>query len=771
MYSDPFANDLRHALDTGWPWPLEGVQEWFEDLWNYVGEVGEWVVTNVVGPVSQGIRDAVSGILSGVSGFLNDSFRGVVDTIKAIGDIAWSAGSWTASTVTKGVADLFSAASTSIGNAIGTGLGPLVGIGTGLAGISTFLQGLPQDVRDWLAKFFGRFMPHSPGILEDIIQYIIDMLQGKKYRAYMDARVETLGYDPSMQMRDLQKLWKPVSDMVEALFSPVFTQISDRAKIPIGSPPSTVVNDAVSTVKLMVSVMIPFIIAMIAGELVHPTKELGLSQASAALFDIAGFRRISWDIMGAFTYVTSVIPLERALYETIQPLVPREEEIMRLTSRGVLNREGMTDLMHKVGYSDYWASLYWATHWDMPRWADLQQMVWRRGITQDQMNEALRYLATSDPYMKGYESILWDIPRSTDLITFVVREVIPPERFYDAMELQGFQREWSEAYWEAHWRLPDFGNLQTAMWRGVISKEDYDHYLVLWDYKPEPRPGLAKADRTIMSEISYDLPGRIDMRWMARWGMVDLDVLKDLELKRGIHPDWADKIAESEWQNMLLDERSRVLSALRSMYGKGYISRADFQKEVLTLKFTPHETELTMRAADLDYAQERKEDRLKLATELFRRDQITKTEFVTELTGIGLQPDRAVSLADFTELKVKKVEMPDLTKDERTALKTALLSRFREGYMNKEDLTARLEGLGLSSDEISLTLERADTEYMLDYRSDLLTLLREQYEKGVISAEQMYSYLIQVGMQPERARTIVDLEVLRWTPRPKAGAA
>ena len=758
---------LRETLDTGWGWPLDGVQVWFEDLWNYVAEVGQDVINAVVQPVEKFVSDSLSGAKNWAVGILDAGFKGVADIGKGLEDIISDTAAWTANAVTSGIGSLFSSAATSIGGAVNTGLAPLSAIGTGLGGIFTFLQGLPQAIRDWLAKFFGRFQPHSPGILEDIINYIIETLSGKTYRKYMDARVETLGYDQSNQMRDLMKLWKPIGDLVLGMFSPIFDQISDRAKVPVGSPPDVVQKYALDTVKLMISVMAPFLIAMVAGELIHPMKELGLNQVSAMLWDISGFRRISADIMGALIYPTTVLPLENAMFKLVQPKLPREYETIQMTSRGVMTMDQFHETTRNLGYSDYWGDLFWASHWQPMRFQDLQTMLWRGAINQAQFSEALHYAGYQDTYISGYAKMIEELPRSTDLIQFVVHEVIPPSEFYDTMTLQGYSSHWSNAYWENHWRLADASETRTAMHRGVITKEDYRKFLVLQDYKPEPRPGISKADRDIMDEISYDLPGRIEMRWLARWGLIDRNTMTDMELKRGIHPDWADRVAESEWQNMLLDERTRLVTDLRSLLKAGYINRTTFQNEVTALKFSPHEITLILRAVDMELIQDRNEEALKLQTALFVRKQITLEQYQTELGKLGLSQDRISYLTNIAQLQIKSVEPPLLTKDEITAFRTSLVYRFKQGYIDEAALNSWLTKLGFTAEEIDLTVERAKAEYDSDWRADLLTQYKATYQKGEVDESGLYNLIKSIVPVEERARTLVEIEQLKKLAKPK----
>ncbi|MDP2955237.1 MAG: hypothetical protein Q8N53_02345, partial [Longimicrobiales bacterium] len=125
------------------------------------------------------------------------------------------------------------------------------------------------------------------------------------------------------------------------------------------------------------------------------------------------------------------------------------------------------------------------------------------------------------------------LPGSGDLIRFVVKEAIAPERFTELMKLQGFREEFTTAYWAAHWRDISVEQANEAYHKGIISREERDKYLVLLDYKPEPRPGIAKADRDIIAGLAKTPLPRVDVRRGFKLGDVSMAEMEQMYVGLG----------------------------------------------------------------------------------------------------------------------------------------------------------------------------------------------------------------------------------------------
>jgi len=233
-----------------------------------------------------------------------------------------------------------------------------------------------------------------------------------------------------------------------------------------------------------------------------------------------------------------------------------------------------------------------------------------------------------------------EIPGSMDLIRFVVREVIVPDEFYVAMSLQGFSRYWSEAYWEAHWMLPPPERTRTAFLRKQIPEADYRKFLIWYDFKPEPRPGVSLSDVDIMLQTQYEWPERIDTRWLIEWGIITPQEGVDLIKAGGMDPAWAPRVAEAYLLNQVREELGKVRAVYERRLREGFMSKAGFAEALYSLHYAAHVVNALERWADEELDLQELLDEAKEYEALAKDAVITVTEYGQALRDLGMTEDR-----------------------------------------------------------------------------------------------------------------------------------
>jgi len=362
------------------------------------------------------------------------------------------------------------------------------------------------------------------------------------------------------------------------------------------------------------------------------------------------------------------------------------------------------------------------------------------------------------PLRQYFESVYQtNIPGMSDLIRFVVREVITPEEFYEVGKLMGYSEKWTRAYWDAHWRLPAPDLLRGAWLRGIISLEEYEKFLVWHDYSPSPRPGISKSDLAIFREMQYDLPGKIDVRWMFRWGLIDVKDVSDLLKKAGLHPEWADKVAQAYTKQQFDADIERVRSVLVRLFERGHITEEELTSRLRELGFPDDFVKLMVEEAryrkklvELDSKHEVKVDVLKdekrmlrsVLTSLLIADKISRETFISEMKNIGLTDEEIEATLKYVDYKKKLTEKE--TK-ERELTKTELQKAWEMGYITDEDLVNRLKELGLTDADSRLLADIMKANALSSEISLIRTELIESYVKGFIDEETLRSDLLAIG--------------------------
>jgi len=250
-------------------------------------------------------------------------------------------------------------------------------------------------------------------------------------------------------------------------------------------------------------------------------------------------------------------------------------------------------------------------------------------------------IACAKPVRQELNSIFTpELPGSGDLIRFVVREVIVPDEFYMAMALQGFSRYWSGAYWEAHWVLPDPERTRTAFLRKQIPEEAYRKFLIWYDFKPEPRPGIPISDVDIMLKTQYDWPGRIDTRWLLEWGSITPEQGVDLVKASGMDPAWAPRLVEVYILNQIREELGKVRTVYEKALREGFLDPMGFAEKLVGIHYAPHVINALRIWADEELALAEK---LELAAEyekLAKDEVITPGDLAAGLRELGMVETR-----------------------------------------------------------------------------------------------------------------------------------
>jgi len=403
---------------------------------------------------------------------------------------------------------------------------------------------------------------------------------------------------------------------------------------------------------------------------------------------------------------------------------------------------------------------------NIPTISDAYQFLWRGHITEEELREIIRKWGYGGKYAEAYFDLRKKIPGASDLIRFVVRECFPleqlppaPPEFVKYMAKQGYDELWSRAYWHAHWELPSFENLREAFWRGIISLQEFRQYIIWHDYAPFPRPGISKSDVDIMNELSYKLPGKIDARWMLRWGIITREEHEKLIKMEGMHPEWIKKVAEAEYMNMLLDERTGVKSAVEQVYREGYWVKEAVLETLKSVRFLEDEIKLLIQRADILREREVADMYISALKSAFRQGKITKEEFIAKASKYVKDKEHLLKLIEAEEIRYGLGQQMSMEEEVRATGRSTVIRRFKEGIITDVELEEELRLLGYSDAQIQRFKILAYLERDYDIAMTVLSAVKSAYLKKKIGDETFINLLRQYGFTDERI--LLELQLLK----------
>jgi len=630
---------------AGWPWPLDAVQVWFEDLWAWIGDAA----TSAVSVVSRWINDAAAWLwrqITEVGGWLWLRFQEMATTIQGVitevGKTVYAAVAAAVKAIGEGAGAAFAWAweqLQTIGSwIVKTIFGWIDGALRWATDTFRWLQTVVNESAQWIVDELSGFLEDVPRMLSDIGDMV--------YGAVMDAGdwiVDQVGvaFDGAFTV---------VGDTIKSVFAPVVDPFSGFLKIFSGIAtdfdPSSLVADATYNLSQLMRTMTT------AFQAKSPRS---LEEAF----------RLTWDTIND----TTTIYMSQATSLTIAEAISLGQ--LDISPQAFLHTPQLDAAYRLVG------ELY------------------------SVMAEASLVIPLKQYFMRAFTPM---IPPADDLIRFVVREVVPPETFYEYMPLVGFSDEIARWYWEAHWILPPPTLLYDAYHRGVISRAELDKYIVLHDYKPEPRPGIAKSDQEIMRSVIKTLIPRVDLRYGWELGMLsDEDLVKRYETL-GYEED-SEMMAKIQMARAMAEEISGVKSEWISDYVDGLRDEATLRANLDAVGIVGIRQDYYVAKASLARNRKTSRKRLEIYRDAFLKDLISEDELETRAREILVVPEAIDTFLD--EAYIDKYKKPAVPKPEKIKVATLayLCTAFREDIISEDELRAELERRLYTPESINTIIE------------------------------------------------------------------
>ncbi len=492
---------------------------------------------------------------------------------------------------------------------------------------------------------------------------------------------------------------------------------------------------------------------------------IGVPKNPAVLIALVGFMTSMVASLGNTLAKQALEPVMQQIARATPWHVPGLPEVIDMKLRGKMTQAEYELYVGMAGWSKDWAD----------RFFDMKTPILPSNIAFDLSHRDpekyagfvadLPKLGLSDTQIEALYTLSFHVPGVQDIIRYVVKEAYdegtvaefgqdneyPGSAEADARKA-GVLPEQLKLEWRSHWDLPGVSQGYEMMHRGEISPEQLARLLKARDVMPFWRDKL--------TAISWALPGRIETRMMALYGLIDkAGVVKLLE---------KDGLAE-EYRNMVADMNivRGIKSDLQVRYTNGWINAQELQSEIDAQNLLPAIAvqlyKSIVKNASAKRTATQKDLTLAQIEKGVKKGKLTRTEAKTLIVDIGYDLLEATFLLDVdvpeddTDAAVKR---RDLTKaDVLKGLETHTISR----------------SLAVST-LVSLRYTAADAEYIVKvYEASIKPPTPEKVKEttradienavklGLITTDEAYSLLLSLNYAPDAAELIRSIVVAKDT--------
>lgn len=723
---------------TGWPWPLDGVQYWFESLWNAITRVAydaaiyvwnlmpswirsafsfmtnlaSWLWNNMINTlntlyswVSQLVSwtyNAISSITNGIIGALQGTFNWVVSTLtNVINGVIY-----TVSNIVNGIVASVNNIAAGLYNAVATGINSLsTWLSQAIAGVAESMElvlhgaisGVAGAIGDGLKVLFEWVVASVGWVAEQIIGFL--SWAADALSAPVISFIQTLTNRISGAMSPAsppEEIVQSVTDMVKMYQEQVVDQIEKISKSPLD------INDIIGiatgiTTTVIGAASVAMALGM-AADAPHPQKELGARDTAKLILSYIGADRLAAPLI-VVPHQEGVVTGLKQYFKRIYRLgLPGPESLARFLHREAIPNDTYMDYMARQGYPDEFSDAYKLASYTMPGVKELYEMNWRGLITDEELRKWIGYAGMYPDLVEPTMTLKELIPPAVDLVTMVVREAFIPEFvtpapdvFAENMVKKGFSRVWADRYWTMHWVPMPITQAMDALHRDFITMDQFKTLLKIQDFHPMWHEPMAK--------VAYRTWRIRDMRIGWELGVLDDAALERRLLDYGYAPDDVDDIADVMKAYALAAEKGEVRREILADYVDGFSDEATLRSDLSEIGVPESVAEYYVKKAIRREERDRKKEQLKNIRRAFRKNLFTKEEAITELTDLGLDADRITSMVNYEET-FKTIAVDEM----KTLTVSQALSAFKKLCIDEPAVRVRLGEMNYKDTDIDVLI-------------------------------------------------------------------
>ncbi|MEM3982468.1 MAG: hypothetical protein QXM71_07115 [Thermofilum sp.] len=692
-----FFSDLYKELDTGWPWPLDSVQRFFESLWSFVADLPgriysvfseklrdalEWLGNNIVWPLI-GYSLEVWRITEEWFGGWSEPWKSIARLLSFPSAFAYKALRDAIlprfTDVVVSVRTYFDGAVGGVFNAIRNAFEPIFGPLASFASafhkfVVETVPGFVSGVSGFfsrLLEFLTRDVPSFFGWIRDGLSAIADFFA----KAVPDFFTKTV---PEALKSFAVWIWDNFINAVKTVWS----WVNEHVVPPLRSAIEGVWDAVQSAVR---------------GLIESARNYWSRVSDLASRGDIVEIVLESLPVLGASLAVAVAVDLAslKIVGSGFDPQTIRQQ---------------IAKFIDSVFDPKIFTSVFLAV------------------AVQKPLEYAVKYQFRTE------------IPPPGDLLKFYAKNWIDLDTLREYMRRHGFSEQWIDIYERSVWVEPRFDQVFTAYMRGVIPREDYERWLNILNILQTPRPGMRVADVAVFEESMYRMPSPFVIAYAADSGVLSEDDIKEVLRMELVHPRFVDITAKALYYRSLRDEISQAIRALLDDYADLAVPREELVSQLRGVGKRPEEVDLLSRVAEARRQRSIRRMFVRTALDSYLNADITEEELTHFLTRAGLDPEAVNALLDLARIARDYFYVPRKTADERRTLAAIYLKRYARGLIAESELYAKLAELMFSEEEIALRTEIAELDKEEELRKLREDYLKEMIRQGFISRTDAVDY-------------------------------